>query len=42
VGICGRPAISLKDRGHAGSWQDIRTEKPSPEREARREPIGLC
>lgn len=41
MGICGRPVISLRDRGHAGSWQDIRTEKPSPEREARKEPIGL-
>lgn len=32
MGICGRPVISLKDRGHAGSWHEIRTEKPSPER----------
>lgn len=40
--ICGRPVISLKARGHAGSWQEIRAEKPSPEREAIKEPIGLC
>lgn len=32
----------LKARGHAGSWQEIRAEKPSPEREAIKEPIGLC